>query len=281
MENPTEDVIDTPTSDVIAEQEQAPTEQKENVEQSPAETTSDVIAETKERDDYWKNRAIELERKNQNLVDNLPNYIEEALKKNQKPQEVEYSIRDLEAFAQANPDQKGWVEEKKAEILEKKLTQTVSSLINKEKENQSNEFKKQQALNAVLSDPKYAEAFTVDPMGNKTWNHGSKMAQMIGYYMTQPELVSRPDAVVIAAKLARAEILDSQLSDGSKKLSSLKKQNEKLKSKTMVEGSGTPMQTKAKDPFVEAAEKARTTGRIDDTQRAVAEYLKKRNMRNA
>lgn len=281
MEEPTEGVTDETTNDVIVEQEQAQTEQPNVEVKEPEQPTSDVTAEAKERDDFWKNRAMEMERKNQNLVDNLPNYIEEALKKNNKPQESEYTIEQLEAFAQSSPENKPWVEAKKAEILEKRLTQTVSSLINKEKEVQQAEFKKREALNQVINDPKYAEAFSVDALGNKVWNTGSKMAQLIGYYLQQPELVNRPDGVALAAKLARAEVLDSQISDGTKKLSTLKRQNEKLKSKTLVEGSGVPAQSKAKDPYQEAAERARQTGRVDDTQKAVAEYLKRRNSRNA
>lgn len=225
-----------------------------------------------------RNYEAEWHRKYDGLVQNIPNMVEEVLaKKQQQPQEKEYSISELEAFAQENPTYRPWVEEQKYKLMEKRLEKSAETQRQAEVKRIQEDQARKQAEYQVLNDSRYAEAFVTDASGNRSINPSSQLAQLMGNYMEQMKRdgITRPDAILIAAKLARADMLDSKTPQTEQKLETIKKQVQQLKSKTMVEGGGTPTQQTQKDSFTTARERLAKTGNIKDARVAVAEYLKR------
>jgi hypothetical protein len=279
VETSSDDVIDqnqVPTDDVIDQQQPddtgavQPEQSTTETSQTPQESQP---VEVNERPQI--NREAEWHRKYENLVEQMPNMIEEAVQKSNKPQEQEYSISQLEAFAIQNPEQRPWVEEKKAELIQKRIQKTTEERLAKEREQLTAQQTKQQAEAAVVNDPKFAEAFVTLPNGQKDWNHNSELAQRIASYMNEPRLKGQPDAVLVAAKLARADMLDTQVPQKQQQLTALQRQNAKLKNQTMVEGGGVQHQEVPTDEYAAAKEQAARTGRMADVQKAVQGYLKK------
>jgi hypothetical protein len=132
-----------------------------------------------------------------------------------------------------------------------------------------------QVFNTVTTDPKYSEAFITDNRGMKTFNPNSQLAVQINNYLQDPRVKSQPDALLLAAKLARADLLDSQVGKKDAALTSLKRQTAQLKQKTLTEGGGTNNVMPVKDGFQEAQERLSKTGSRKDAETAIAEYFKK------
>lgn len=267
---------ENPTDDVIVEKEVV-----ENQEQTTDGVTIDaqetqqqeVEVQPEDREDYWKNRAHELERKQSNLVDNLPKMIEETIIKTTKKEESqkEYSISELENYALEHPEHRPWVEEEKSKVQEKKFRK----LLDAEKKEQVQLNRKHQSEMKILNDPKYADAFVSDASGAKVFNSQSPLAHAIHSYMNDTRLKGQPDSLEIASKLAYADLVDKSSNKKDETVDNLKRQNTKLKQSTMVEGGGVINNVPTPDPYENAVNNLRKTGNRKDGEVAVKEYIKK------
>jgi hypothetical protein len=277
------DLPETSDDVIIEGQETQEVETPVEVQQAvPDQTSGDVIAEGQNetveagKDDFWKNRSYELERKLGNLTSELPKIIEDTLtkttqKKEEKPQ---YTVAQLEAYALEHPEHRPWVEEQKAELLEKRFEEKLKT----EEVRRQNEQIKNQAIQTVMSDGRYSDMFTVLPTGQKVFNPASEMTQRMQAYLADPRVNSNPDAFLIAAKLARADYVDSAVARKEQNLSNLKRQNAQLKAKTMVEGSGSNNTLPVRSNYDIAKENLAKTGSRKDAQSAVEEYFRLRGL---
>jgi len=273
LDNTTDDVIidqvepqaPETTGDVIAE---------EQVDLQPQEIENASVKETPEsRDDYWKNKSYELDRKLNNLTAELPKIIEDNIVKatSNKQQEKKYSIAELEAYAIENPEHRPWVEEQKESIRKEEW----AKMLRADKEEQQKVFLKQQVEARVLSNPKYADAF-VKQGGQTLFNPQSELAQRMHSYMNDSRLNSQPDALEIAAKLAYADYIDNQVKDKEVKITNVKRQNAVLKQKTMADGGGTNDNTPVRSEFDVAKERLAKTGNRKDAEAAIKAYFARR-----
>ena len=127
--NPTESAPVEEVKEVV----NTPEPTTEQAETTPAEeTTQTDPAVNLDVDEYgvpWKNRAMEWKRKSEETIEKMPTLIDEAVKSSfqqyGKPQEKEYTIAELEQFAQNQPEHRPWVEEQKAQVIKKQLTREV------------------------------------------------------------------------------------------------------------------------------------------------------------
>lgn len=222
-----------------------------------------------------QNVEAEWQRKYSNLVEKLPTMIEEAVSKKNQPQQKEYTVAELEAYAIEHPEYRPWVEEQKEAIREKKITAKLEEQRRLDEQARKNELLRQQAEQEVVNDPRFADAFTTDARGLKVWNSNSKLTQLAANYLNEPELKGRPDAIRIAMKLARADLMDVTQPRVTEQLTSLKRQNTVLKQKTMPEGGGVPVQVAAKDSLVEYENELKKSGTEAAAQKYVAEYMKR------
>lgn len=243
--------------------------------------SDDVIVEdqSKERsqDDYYKNKAIEFERKYNHTTKELQE-IKDMLKEStrNKSSDNEYSEEQLQAALSSGnltAEQASFAKSKLKELENKRLEERDKKLIDEMERRQQDRLTRQQAEQQVVNDPRFQEAFVKLPNGNVEWRQDSQLAQMIGAYMQDPRLSNQPDAIAIASKLAYADMTSNQ---HKQELSKVKRQNEKLKNQTMNEGGGKVYNKPATDPFKDSMERLKA-GDKAASRSAVKEFLRRRN----
>lgn len=268
------------SDDVIVEQDG---DQPELLEGQPS---GDVNAELetpqpqKDPDDYYKNKAFELERKYSNTEAELKE-IKRLLQEKQSSNssENQYSEEQLRAALSSeelSTQQRVFAEQELRKIQDRKLEERDKKLIDQiERKNREN-LTRQQAEAQVISDPRFQEAFIKLPNGTVRWKEDSKLAQMIGSYMQDPRLGNQPDAIAIASKLAYADMMAIST---QKDLQTTKRQNEQLKSQTMIEGGGKKYNKPSVDPYQENLQRLKSGDKYASTS-TVKEYLRKRGAFN-
>ena len=282
----TEEVVVETTTDVqetLDPSVQGETTTEETPAQGEEQSTEVPVDVDTSLDEYgvpWKNRAMEQERKNQQLLENIPTVIEETLQKqNTKKEETpEYSIGELEAFIRDcdDPSQITWAENEKETLRANEFNKRLDTIRAEEQSKLKFTNTKQQAEHAVMTDPRFASAFVTDQAGNKQWNTTSPLAQGINRVMNSDFLKGKPDALLHAAIYTRGELLDKSIPVASQKLTSMKRENAKLKQQTLTEGGGNPQPTATTTAFQTAKAKAAKSGSKKDTQAAILEYFKRK-----
>ena len=269
MENPSDDVISPDASNAVSVPEATGAENPTQTTEQPVQTAQQV-----QQDRPQLNVEAEWRRKYTKLVEDLPNMVDKVIQeKSASPQQPQYTVSQLESYAQQNPEYRAWVEEQKEILREQKFEQKLKSVQESERKRVETETSKQRALYEVVSDPRFAEAFTVTPTGAKDWNFNSPLTIRINEYLLDPDLKNRPDAVLIAAKLAKADFIGAPTQQGQQ-LSSLKRENEKLKNQTLVEGSGRPVVQKPRNEIAEAMAKVAQSGRLEDATEVIRARLR-------
>lgn len=250
--------------------EQKTTEQQSTQEQGQAQDET-----VDEMGVPWKNRAMEWQRKfqetaNEENIRRVANEVLEQQKKHQT-QEKEYTIAELEQFAIANPSHRPWVEEQKAIIIQKNVAKITDEKVREVEGKQREALVRQQSEAWVVNHPRLQECMTLDPMGRKVFNPAHPVTQMMGQYMNDPDMKRRPDALVIAAKLALADYMDAQANKSQKKVKTLEQNLKKIQKATLVEG-GTSQQDaiKTRTKYSKAMDALQSTG----SKEALREVLK-------
>lgn len=224
----------------------------------------------------WKNRAFEWQRKNTELTENLPKIIEETLQKtlqaNQQPQKKIYSIAELEAFAQENPNYRPWVEEEKAKLIQENINKSFESKFLAKEEEVKKQSIKQQTEQTVLQ--QYPNMFLRDATGRPVWNQNDPMTQLVGQYLQDPDLKNHPRGLEVAAKMAYADLAAQGKAVHIQQSQQLKAQVKSMEKKVMPEGGGSPVPTSNVSAFKKAQERLAQSGNLKDAREAVGEYFK-------
>lgn len=225
----------------------------------------------------WVNRYHESERKSRELLENLETKMGEILsKQNTQSQPKEYTISEIEKFAMENPEHRPWAEEQKARLIGKEIARITEEKVKEVEVKQRSENIRNQSVNWAFNHPRLQECFMQDPYGNKVWNNEHPLTRMIGANLNDPDLKRRPDALVIATKLALSDYMDSQINTTQKKVKTLQQNLKKVQKATMSEGGGTNATKSVKDEFTKAKELLMSkSGNKDAAGLAVKAYLKK------
>jgi hypothetical protein len=275
--------------------ESAPAEKQQVVnEAQPTEgqTTTQPITETAQSqpagqqsyeavDEFgvpYKNRTFEWKRKYEETIEKMPSLVEEAVKNSfqqyGKPQEKEYTIAELEAYAIDKPEYRPWVEQQKAELLRKTLTKEVEEKFKTVERRKEADVKKQQALNYVMSN--YSDAFVKNAQGQVVgWNNQNPLTQQIGMIMQDPRFANDPEGLIAAADMAYGRMLRSQQGVAMQKEQQLKAEVRHLQKQTMVEGGGKSNSQPVPE-FRKAIDKAKQSGTLKDTAAALEAIAKAR-----
>jgi hypothetical protein len=262
------------SDDVIVGQEGANPEQEE----AGGDVIAGVDSSTaeKEHDNYYKNKAFELERKNNRMAEELTE-IKDILKSQQKSQTADnqYSESQLQAALSSDtltPEQRSFAQAELQKIQDRKFEEREQRIISEMEKRQKEQLTRQQAEQQLLTDPRFQEAFIKLPNGTVQWKQDSELAQTIGAYMQDSALSQRPDGTLVAAKLAYADITANR---GQQEQQKLKRQNEQLKSQTMVEGGGKQYNKPTEDPYSDAMGRLKQGDKYAGTV-AVKEFLRRR-----
>ena len=99
------------------------------------------------------------------------------------------------------------------------------------------------------------------------------MGARMSYYMQNPDIASRPEALTIAEKFAAADLYYAQKPSIQKTISKQTNQIKSLQKKTMVEGGGNNSNVQVSSRQA-AIDKAKQTGSIKDASNAMGEILR-------
>ena len=240
--------------------------------QPPIPTVQPVNADVDEYGVPWKNRAMEWKRKSEEVIERLPQIIDEKLSKvTQQPQTPQYTYEQLEAYKLQNssdPNIVSWAtgEQRKMQLAEnKKLFEEVTGASNRQREFESS---RQQAFEAVKQ--KYPEAVVVN----------SPMFNLTKQYMQVPEIANRPDGLFWAAKMAKADLLESQAPALQQKVQQAKADVKQAQKASLTEGSGRRV-TISEPPQQVALNTLRKTGSLKDAESAIGSILRSRGILGA
>jgi hypothetical protein len=284
--------------DVNTSSETSPEEQQQVVEQQPAEETAaadttqpeqteqpseETVSQPGESkpqyeavDEFgvpYKNRAMEWQRKTQELTERLPQLIEEAVAKGRgTTQERQYTIAELERFAIDHPEQRPYVEEEKAKILQEHVGRITEEKVRAAEAKNEARVIKGQAFNYVAQN--YPEMFVKDAWGNMQFNNQHPLTQQVGIIMQDPRFANAPDGLIAAADIAFARYSRMLNANTQKKVKTLNQNLRKVQKQTLVEGSGTKAAPPKQSEKQKALEKLSKTGSMEDAQLAIGEILK-------
>jgi len=248
---------------------------QETTEQTQEESKSQQFSPVDEKGVPWMNRFYESERKSKELLDNLETKMGEILsRQTTQTQQPEYTIAQLEQFAMERPENRPWVEEQKAGIIQKNVAKIAQNEIKAVDEKRTAEQKKQNSYGYVVQ--AYPECFVTDNFGNKQWNNQHPMVQQIGQLMNDNRLKNDPEGLMVAADIAYGRLARMQSGQTQKKVKTLQQNLKKVQKGTMIEGSGQQETKSVKDAFTKAKENLLAKpGNKDAARDVVKAYLKK------
>lgn len=228
------------------EEEQAQVETSSDVIAQPEEVkpTSDVIAdepkvETKPDPDFYKNRWAEAQRKLENREKQLEEILSKVDKKLEQPQQQQYSIEELEAFAESteNDAHKIWAKKEIRKLQQEEQAKLVRQELQGWQQQQQVQTTKQRAFEEVIS--RNPDLIIKDQAGNFVgWNQQSPLFGQMNKYLSDPRVSNQPDALLIAEKFALADMYMRQKPQVQKTIVSQKEEIKNLQKKTMVEAGG-------------------------------------------
>ncbi|HHI04320.1 MAG TPA: hypothetical protein ENL45_02125 [Candidatus Woesearchaeota archaeon] len=278
---------------VKPEEQESPTAQQEGVNEIPADTQQEgnanipeqgqtqeqpfleggnpQVEEVDEMGVPYKNRFMEYKRKYEELNQKVQT-LEQQLSQPQTAQQRKYTIQELEAYAQANPEFRPWVEEEKAKILKEELLKATEEKVKQAEAQRAAEIKRQQALQYVINN--YPDAFKKSADGKIVdWNPAHPLTKQIGILMQDPRFANDPEGLIAAADIAYARYMRQQTPKIQAQIKQVSMENKQLQKKTLVEGGSAQPQESA-TPVRKTIEKVRQTGSIKDASQAMKEIFK-------
>lgn len=285
------DVISAPsaeqaevTNEVETTQPEATVDQSQSQEISAPETLQEQINEDEvdEKGVSYKNRYMEMKRKHEATIDRIPEIIEQKLQQfqpkqqEQQVQEKEYTIEELEGFAQQNPNYRTWVEGEKAKLISKQTAREIEKNLTAREQKMQAEVARQQAESKLTAD--FPDLFVKDSLGRVNWDMSNPIVREIGMISQDPSLKGRPDGLYLAAELAYSRAFRRGEVGQKKKEQVLKSEVKKLQKKTLVEGGVSKPNVVVKDPVKDALNRAKQTGAKSDLNSAIGAYFNKAHL---
>ena len=224
----------------------------------------------------WKNRAMEWKRKSEEVIDRLPQMIDEKLSKvTQQPATPQYTYEQLEAYKLQNPTDPqivSWCtsEQRKIQTAEnKKLFEDVVD--SREKVSQV-ESQRQQSLTYVQNT--YPEAFRRDTQGRPlAWDESNPLTQTIFGLMKNPDLQNNPQGLAAAADIAYGRVARSQVPKIQAKVEQGKADLKQALKVSLTEGGGKRV-TLSEPVQTTAINTLKKTGNIKDAEQAIGSILR-------
>lgn len=224
----------------------------------------------------WKNRYHESQRKLDKAIEQI-NAVSEKIDKSQGQQRGEYSIEELEAFAETtdNDGHRAWAKGEIRKLQKEEVSKGIRNELNAWKAEQAAERVKSEALQTVMS--RHPNAFRKNAQGQFVgWDSKSPLAQRIGYYMQDPEIKNNPRGLLVASAMAFQDIGTAVTNQAVKQTTQAKAEVKNLQKKTLTEGGGVSSPPQPKTPTSVAKEKLASTGSTRDGAAAFKEILKSR-----
>jgi len=272
--SPTEQV-DTSSNEV---QETAQPEEKVVAETPVVETAPEVREPPVEPVDEMgvplKNRLAEAQRK-------LRQYEEREKSQQttqQQPEAQKYTAEQLRAFVAQTDDAQSrmWGLNELDKLSKEELKALAKSEVQGLQQQQQEAVTKQQCFNSVIS--RNPDLAIKDSNGNFAgFNPKSPLFNRMNFYMTNPDIAARPEALEIAEAFAMRDLSHAQKPVVEGTIVKQANQIKSLQKKTMVEGAGNNSNV-AVSAYQAAKDKLKQTGKISDGANAMGELLKRQGI---
>ena len=245
-----------------AEQEQPVSEEPVKEETPPVEGQPQYEA-VDENGIPYKNRYHEQQRKFENLMDKLPEMIQQAVG---QQKEQKFTIAELEAFLESdqgqNPNNRVWAKQQIRQLEEERLAKMLDERDRMREEQRTSKTKRDSSLNYVVKN--YPECFKKDASGNLVgWDTQNPLANQIGIIMQDPRFQNDPEGLTAAADIAFGRMSRQSVPRTQQQVQILKEEKKNLQRQTLTEGSGQRAQTGRKKSD-ELRAKALKTGKVSD-----------------
>lgn len=216
----------------------------------------------------WKNRAMEYRRKSEELAERLPQIIDEKLSKLNQPQTPQYTYEQLEAYKLQNssdPQVVSWATGEQRKLQRAEDDRRLQELLGSRDRQREVELGRQRAFETVKQ--KYPDALKQD----------SPMYNLVKEYMQIHEFANRPDGLFFAAKMAKADLLESQAPILQQKVQTQKAEIKQAQKASFTEGAGRRVTTSV-SPVNTAVESLRKTGSMRDAESAIGAILRQKGI---
>jgi len=259
-ETPTQEVVNE--ADPTSQPEETPGTQTEDVQPSPT-----VQAVNPDVDEYgvpWKNRAMEWQRKSEQMVDRLPQIVEEKLRAVTQPQQPQYTYEQLEAYKLQNaqePNVVAWATGEQRKLDETKQRNMFEEIVGQRDRQREFELSRQRSF-------EYVQKTFPDAM-----NPNHPIARGISEYMKNPELANHPNGLMLAAKASYADFALGQTTNLQQATQQLKREVKVLQKSGLVEGAGKRVVTTT-TPQHAAMENLKKSGSLKDAESAIGAILR-------
>lgn len=278
MENPNEGV--NPADSPVATEAEVSIDQQVQEAPQPVESPEQGQAPVVQ-DRPQQNIDSEWKRKHDELVDSIPQLLDEVSQKTvkqiQQTQTPTYTTQQLEAFIASDPENPADLQWAKEQLRARQIEETnklVDEKVNARLKTLENQQIAQRAQHEVLNDPAYAEAFIKSATGQVTYNPNSMLAQHMARFMQDPAIKERPDGIKIASALAYAETAKANGLKAKTTMTDLQRQNAQLRQSQLPEGAGVNHQPTPTDPYQVALNNLKEKGGKKNATATVQAYLK-------
>lgn len=268
--------------DPVVEQALQPEQVEENVpavEQAPAPVVPATNQDVDEFGVPWKNRYMEQKRKNEEVVDRLPQIIEEKLKSVTQPQTPTYTYEQLEVYKQQNqhdPNVVAWTVGEQRKIAQAEQRKLIEEVVGQREQVSKVETLKQKSLEYVQNS--YPEAFRRDAQGRPNgWDDSNPITKQIFGLMQDPRLANDPQGLAAAADIAYGRVARSQTPALQQKAQALKAEVKQAQKASLTEGAGRRITTSG-TPQQGAIEALRRTGSMRDAESAIGAILRQKGI---
>ena len=221
-----------------------------------------------------KNRLAEAQRK-------LRKYEEDEKTRQttqQQPVEQKYTKAQLTAFAASTDDQQSrlWALEQLDKISNDDQRRIVKEELTGLQRQQTELNIRQQTFSTVIQ--RNPDIAVKDPNGNFIgFNTQSPLYQRMNFYMSNPDIVARPEALEIAEAFAMRDLAHAQKPVVAKTIEKQANQIKSLQRKTMVEG-GNNNSSAGVSSMQAAKDKFKQTGSMKDASAVMGEILRKQKI---
>ena len=266
----------------VVNQEPVTTSQAEETPVTEVTQPSAVPAANLDVDEFgvpWKNRAMEWQRKSEQLVDKLPQIIEEKLKTVTQTQQPTYTYEQLEAYKMQNnqdPNIVAWATGEQRKLAASEQRRMFEEIVGQREKQRDAEISKQKAVEYVQQN--YPDAFIKDASGKPVgWNMAHPITQQIDALMRNPELSNNPNGLAAAADIAYGRYMKAQAGNLQQTNAQLKREVKTLQKGGLIEGGGKKVVV-TQAPQVAAMEQAKKSGTIKDASNSIGLILKQKGI---
>lgn len=277
VEEVVQPVVEEKVEGVVVEEATPPQEPVEPVVETPETPPAEVPAVLPDVDELgvpYKNRYMEMKRKNEATTVELGE-IKEMVKglqtSQQQPKHTKEQLMEFIAKEETEPGHRTWALQELNKLEDAKVSETIKKEFSTYEQKQTADKTRADTFSQVIQ--RHPELILKDAAGQMVgWNTKNPLLQRVDFYMADPELANNPRGLRVAVALAKEDLSGGQAVVTKK----LQAQVKTLQKGTLVEGGGKPVQV-AKTSLRKAVEESRD-GTMKSGTNAMSEILKKQGL---